>query len=299
MPTTPPAKPPGKKGGGPQRMVRRDLLKFRWSLECPGCGFKVNGDGQPEPGQRLARCGRCKLTLVLGNEPIPTRRPASRTGEGWPPHTLAQRAAASARNNLTIPSANRLQVSFTAPRPRMLARVQCHPHPAPFQIPRLPGQTQAGLEYLPHLVVQDQLGAKHLQRALGEGPVFRLNSQGYFPPGYFPAEVKAGPGLGLGVAHPVVGLEQQGHSQQAGRHAVPVRCPGSRTRRNRRLGTAGPAAMPGDRRSFPAPRGPGTAGPLPKVPSGPIALPAFSALAILVDPKYSRWPGCRHFPADF
>ena len=57
--------------------------------------------------------------------------------------------------------------------------------------------------------------------------------------------------------------------------------------------------MPGDRRSFPAPRGPGTAGPLPKVPSGPIALPAFSALAMLVDPKYSHWPGCRHFPDRF
>ena len=66
VPPAPPAKPPGKKGGGPQRMVRWDLLKFRWSLECPGCGFKVNGDGQPQPGQRLARCGRCKLTLVLG-----------------------------------------------------------------------------------------------------------------------------------------------------------------------------------------------------------------------------------------
>ena len=65
VPPVPPAKPPGKKGGGQQRMVRRDLLKFRWSLECPGCGFKVNGDGQPQPGQRLARCGRCKLTLVL------------------------------------------------------------------------------------------------------------------------------------------------------------------------------------------------------------------------------------------
>ena len=62
----PPAKPPGKKGGGPQRMVRRDLLKFRWSLECPGCGFKVTGDGQPKSGQRLARCGRCKVVLVLG-----------------------------------------------------------------------------------------------------------------------------------------------------------------------------------------------------------------------------------------
>ena len=65
-PPAPPAKPPGKKGGGQQRTVRRDLLKFRWSLECPGCGFKATGDGQPKPGQRLARCGRCELVLVLG-----------------------------------------------------------------------------------------------------------------------------------------------------------------------------------------------------------------------------------------
>ena len=57
----PPAKPPWTNGGGPQRMVRKDLLTFRWSLECPGCGFKVTG-----PGQRLARCGRCKVVLVLG-----------------------------------------------------------------------------------------------------------------------------------------------------------------------------------------------------------------------------------------
>ena len=66
VPPVHPALPPGKKGGGLQRMVRRDLLKFRWSLECPGCGFKVTGDGQPKPGQRLARCGRCKLVLMLG-----------------------------------------------------------------------------------------------------------------------------------------------------------------------------------------------------------------------------------------
>ena len=65
-PPVPPAPPPGKKGGGQQRMVRRGLLQFRWSLECPGCGFKVTGDGQPQPGQRLARCGRCKVVLVLG-----------------------------------------------------------------------------------------------------------------------------------------------------------------------------------------------------------------------------------------
>ena len=63
----PPAKPPGNKGNGPQRMVPKDLLTFRWSLECPGYDFKVTGDGQPHPGQRLARCGRCKEVLVLGD----------------------------------------------------------------------------------------------------------------------------------------------------------------------------------------------------------------------------------------
>ena len=65
-PTRPRPQTPPKKGGGPQRMVRRETLKFRWSVECPGCGFKVNGEGQPRPGQRQARCGRCKVVLVLG-----------------------------------------------------------------------------------------------------------------------------------------------------------------------------------------------------------------------------------------
>ena len=55
-----------KKGGGQQRVVKREILKFRWSVECPDCGWKVNGEGQPKPGQRLARCGRCKVVLVLG-----------------------------------------------------------------------------------------------------------------------------------------------------------------------------------------------------------------------------------------
>ena len=55
-PATTPAKPkpPGNRGGGQQRMVRRDLLKFRWSLECPGCGFKVTGEW-PAPARAKAR----------------------------------------------------------------------------------------------------------------------------------------------------------------------------------------------------------------------------------------------------
>ena len=61
----PPAKPPEQKSGGTQQKVHRDLLKFRWSIECPDCGFKVTGNGQPRPGQRLARCGRCKVNLFL------------------------------------------------------------------------------------------------------------------------------------------------------------------------------------------------------------------------------------------
>ena len=56
-PPAPPVKPKpsGKKDGGQQRVVRRDLLKLRWSLECAGCGFEVTGEGQPRPGQRWPR----------------------------------------------------------------------------------------------------------------------------------------------------------------------------------------------------------------------------------------------------
>ena len=66
LPPETPAKPPENRGSGLKLKVRNDMLKFRWSLECPGCGFKVTGDGQPQLGQPLARCGRCKLVLVLG-----------------------------------------------------------------------------------------------------------------------------------------------------------------------------------------------------------------------------------------
>ena len=61
----PPAKPTAPKNGPVIHKVRRDQLSFRWSTDCPACGFRVNGDGHPTPGQRLARCGRCKVTLVI------------------------------------------------------------------------------------------------------------------------------------------------------------------------------------------------------------------------------------------
>ena len=64
-PAKQPAKPPGMKSSGTQRKVHKDLLKFHWTIECPDCGFKVAGSGQPQPGQRLARCGRCKVVLFL------------------------------------------------------------------------------------------------------------------------------------------------------------------------------------------------------------------------------------------
>ena len=76
-PPAPPVKPKlsGKKDGGQQRVVRRDLLKLRWSLECAGCGFEVTGEGQPRPGQRLAPYGRCKLVLsrTAGDDSIKGR----------------------------------------------------------------------------------------------------------------------------------------------------------------------------------------------------------------------------------
>ena len=60
-----PPKPPAEKNQPVIHKVRRDQLSFRWSADCPACGFKVNGAGHPSAGQRLARCGRCKATLVL------------------------------------------------------------------------------------------------------------------------------------------------------------------------------------------------------------------------------------------
>ena len=50
---------------GKDRSVRQSQLKFHWTTECPACGFKVAGSGNPQPGQRLARCGRCKLNIYL------------------------------------------------------------------------------------------------------------------------------------------------------------------------------------------------------------------------------------------
>ena len=64
-PTHPPANPPQNKTGAKQTKVRKDQLKFHWTVECPECGFKVSGGGNPQPGQRMARCGQCKVHLFL------------------------------------------------------------------------------------------------------------------------------------------------------------------------------------------------------------------------------------------
>ena len=75
-PTQAPAKPPQAKpapaentprpaNAGKDGTVRQDQLKFHWTTECPACSFKVVGSGNPQQGQRLARCGRCKLNIYL------------------------------------------------------------------------------------------------------------------------------------------------------------------------------------------------------------------------------------------
>ncbi|KKZ13623.1 MAG: hypothetical protein TQ37_03945 [Candidatus Synechococcus spongiarum 15L] len=70
-PESPPAKASPAKNTAPpanagkEASVRKSQLKFHWTAECPACGFKVAGGGNPQPGQRLARCGRCKLNIYL------------------------------------------------------------------------------------------------------------------------------------------------------------------------------------------------------------------------------------------
>ncbi len=40
------AQPPQNKNIGKEAKVKRALLKFHWTMECPECGFKVAGSGQ-------------------------------------------------------------------------------------------------------------------------------------------------------------------------------------------------------------------------------------------------------------
>ena len=63
--TAPAVNNTGPANAGKDGTVRQDQLKFHWTTECPACGFKVAGGGNPQPGQRLARCGRCKLNIFL------------------------------------------------------------------------------------------------------------------------------------------------------------------------------------------------------------------------------------------
>ena len=109
-----------------------------------------------------------------------------------------------------------------------VGRVQRHPHPTLFQVARLPRQAQTALEHLPHLLVQYQLRPEHLQRTLGKGSILNLNPQGDFPP-----DVEVSPRLGLGVAHPVVGLQAAAPWPAGWAARCPGHCPDSRSRRNR------------------------------------------------------------------
>lgn len=45
--------------------VRKEDLSWRWIADCRSCGAKVVGNGVPEVGQRLCRCGNCKAVVYL------------------------------------------------------------------------------------------------------------------------------------------------------------------------------------------------------------------------------------------
>lgn len=50
---------------GRKAHIPRSALNYHWTAQCPACGHKITGNRSPEPGQRLARCGRCKLNIHL------------------------------------------------------------------------------------------------------------------------------------------------------------------------------------------------------------------------------------------
>jgi hypothetical protein len=62
QPTTP---GPAKSAKAQKVQVSVKAVSFRWSAPCPSCGRKVTGQGIPQSGQRLARCGGCRSQLYL------------------------------------------------------------------------------------------------------------------------------------------------------------------------------------------------------------------------------------------
>ena len=67
-PKAPDAKALEADNTGKQTKVKKAQMKSHWTVNCPECGFKVSGGGDPQPGQRLARCGRCKVHIFLAGK---------------------------------------------------------------------------------------------------------------------------------------------------------------------------------------------------------------------------------------
>ena len=64
--TPPPAKQPASNPPRLKLQVSPSAIQLRWTALCPSCGRKASGQGNPKPGQRLARCGGCRGELYLG-----------------------------------------------------------------------------------------------------------------------------------------------------------------------------------------------------------------------------------------
>ena len=58
------AKPPENKTSDTQRTVRKNLMKFHWTMECPEYGFKVAGSGQSPARVTTSWTGRKSWTSV-------------------------------------------------------------------------------------------------------------------------------------------------------------------------------------------------------------------------------------------
>ena len=95
---------------------------------------------------------------------------------------------------------------------RERCRVQDQAQGRALQQALLPGQLQAAQKDGLELVVQDQLGPKRLQRALGKGLGIDLHPQGHLP-----TQIQARPAVCFGVADLVVHLQQQRRGQETGR----------------------------------------------------------------------------------
>jgi hypothetical protein len=219
--------------GGPVRLARdvlhQDLRQEVGRLDQPRALGAVGGEVR-EPSSGLA-----EETVGVGDD-LPEEGPAGRrivpvdgrlaleaaaevAGEGVGRRVALRGSpllAGQGAHQLDDPVGEEVVGVLDRAAPQDVAGIQGRFNLVPLEVAGPTGEGQALLEHRAHPAVDDELGEKELQRALGEGAVVEADPQRNLP-----AQVEGGAGGRPLVGDVVVGLQEQRGGEQARGEARP------------------------------------------------------------------------------